>query len=109
MKGRRAKLLVSFALALFVSLATAGHDEHWGFSAPGVGSQQHHHGPFGACPEVKQHHCLACTASLFAPAPSVARVAPPQVRRASSRRFISHESRASLPLRAGRSPPSSAV
>lgn len=109
MKSRAAVRFLSVALLLLAPLTTALHTEDLGWAASGLSAQDHQHGPFSPCPEVREQHCLACAAHLFAPAPAVARTAPPQVRRAECVRLDAVASLSSPPEMVGRSPPSRAV
>jgi hypothetical protein len=103
----RVRLVISLALALVFTFATARHDEHLGSAALGVGSLQHRHGPFGACPEAHEHHCLACAAAHVVPTPTVSHIESLPARRSETKSADAYESIPSLLIRSGRSPPAS--
>lgn len=104
MRCRGGQALV--ALALAVAFTTAPHTDELSLSAAGFHAPEHQHGPSGSCPDVSQHHCLAChAAGLLGPLAAPARIAPPQARRAAWKRPQRIASRSAAPHRVGRSPP----
>jgi hypothetical protein len=87
---------------------TAGHHDAMGAAAPGGQLEAHHHGAHSPCPDGIETHCLACAAySLFAPAPSLDRLAVPVSIRAECAVAEGANQNAERPARCGRSPPGS--
>ena len=108
MKSGLLRAVVALFLVLGMGGVTAVHQDSSHSAAPGGQLEAHHHGPHAPCPEGVEHHCLACAAhALFAPAPSLGRLAVPVSVRADRASAEGASRSADRPAASGRSPPPS--